>query len=166
MPLFFIEMGQGLIARPDLRICTSALYSCTLVAGHNAQSGYGGAYHYPCNRLGDFEVRMDMDAWAAILRPTAVVLVHAQGPGLGIGGTPVQDRARLVQWALSLGVQPAQANATAAGMHLLHAGGFGADSVGNLPGVYLPHTAVRVDDLPAGRYLDQGGFTLVGMNRN
>lgn len=48
MPLFFIEMGQGIIANGALRVRTSAP-----------------------------DVRADMDTWMAVLRPTAVTLIFS-----------------------------------------------------------------------------------------
>lgn len=52
MPSYFIEMGQGIIAKSnDLHIATSALFSCTFIAGLNEQVGYAGAFHYPAGYL-------------------------------------------------------------------------------------------------------------------
>lgn len=52
MPSYFIEMGQGIIADGnDLRIATSALLTCTFIAGFNEQVGYAGAFHYPAGYL-------------------------------------------------------------------------------------------------------------------
>jgi hypothetical protein len=35
MPLFFIEMGQGILARGDLRVCTSTLYGRFTLIGRS-----------------------------------------------------------------------------------------------------------------------------------
>jgi hypothetical protein len=168
VPLFFIEMGQGIIARGDLRVRTSPLYSCTLIAGRNAGSGYGGAYHYPADALSnDDEVQADMDVWAAILRPTSVTLVFAaDATGTGAMGTALHDRHALQQWVLqTCGVVPTTVSANAAGMELFP-GGYSADRLGNLAGDFSPAHAIHVDHRMPGRYLDHGGFTLVGEDRN
>lgn len=169
MPLFFIEMGQGIIGRGDLRVSTSTLYSCTLIAGRNAGSGLGGAYHYPASALpnDDDAVRMDMDIWAAVLRPTAVTLVFAADTaGNGVLGTGLLDRQALQQWVLqTCGVAATTVTATGAGMELL-ANGYNADRVGNLAGNFNPSNAIHLENRMAGRYLDYGGFTLVGRDRN
>jgi len=167
MPLFFIEMGQGIIARGDLRVSTSALYSCTLIAGYNQGSGYGGAYHYPSHSLGQPEVRADMDVWAAVLRPTAIRLVFASDTsGFGLMGTPANDQFQLQQWVMQqCNVVPALTAASGAGMELLVGGGFNAGVLSTLAGNFSPNQAINVDHRSAGRYLDHGGFTLVGENR-
>ncbi|GGA16906.1 hypothetical protein [Dyella nitratireducens] len=52
MPSYFIEMGQGIVAKSnDLLITTSTLHTCTFIAGFNAQVGYAGAFHYPAGYL-------------------------------------------------------------------------------------------------------------------
>ena len=166
MPLFFIEMGQGLIARGDLRVRTSTLYSCTLIAGYNAGSQYGGAYHYPSDSLENLDVRADMAVWVAVLRPTAVTLVFARdSSGAGLMGTKAVDRLHLQQWVLQqCGIAATTRDAVAVGMELLP-GGYNADSTANLAGNFDPNQAIRLDHRMSGRYLDYGGYTLVGTNR-
>ncbi|WP_209544917.1 hypothetical protein [Variovorax sp. 1615] len=59
MASFFIEMGQGILApgydpakkTGELRVTTSDLWSCALIAGHNASTGWAGAFHYPSGEL-------------------------------------------------------------------------------------------------------------------
>jgi hypothetical protein len=167
MPLFFIEMGQGIIARGDVRVRTSTLYSCTLIVGYNQGSGYGGAYHYPSNRLDDPAVRADMDNWAAVLRPTAVTLIFAlDASGAGMMGTPARDQFDLQQWVnQQCNVAPATTSAVGAGVELFVGGGFNAGNVAHLAGNFDPNQAIGVDNRTAGRYLDHGGFTLLGVNR-
>ncbi len=167
MPLFFIEMGQGIVANGDLRVCTSPIYSCTLIAGYNARSGYGGAYHYPAETLSQADVRADMDVWAAVLRPTAVTLVFAQDTvGNGILGTKLADRNALQAWVLhQCVVPPTLTLAVRAGMELLAGGGYAAGSVRNLAGDFDMGATINVDTRTAGTYLDYGRFTLVGQNR-
>ena len=41
MPLYFIEMGQGVIARPEMRVRTSCLSSCTMMTGWSATTNFG-----------------------------------------------------------------------------------------------------------------------------
>ena len=167
MPLFFIEMGQGIIATGDLRVRTSALYSCTLIAGHNARSGYGGAYHYPSDSLDDTDVRADMDVWAAVLRPTAVTLIHAlDSTGMGLMGTVNADKLALRNWVIQqCGVIPATVSTVGAGMELVGGGGFNAGSINNLLGNFDQAHQIQVKTREAGTYLDYGRFTLVGHNR-
>lgn len=168
MPLFFIEMGQGIIARPDLRVRTSALYSCTLIAGHNTASGYAGAFHYPSGTVGeDKDVLADMEVWIAVLRPTVVTLVFASdASGFGQGGTPRDEQVQLTNWVRQqCGIAPATTSASAAGMELSAAGVFNAGNINTLAGNFDIGQAIRVETRDSGRYLDHDGFTLIGRNR-
>jgi hypothetical protein len=173
MPLFYIEMGQGIIANGDLKVRTSQLLSCTLIAGHNTTTGEGGAYHYPEGEIGDRSVKADMDAWAAQLRPTAVILVLARKGNLrgnlagnlggNLGGTSDSDQLDLRNWVtLQLRVAPTTARALAAGMQL---NPFEADSIDRLSGDFNANP-INVDTRLAGIYTDHGSFTLFGKDRN
>jgi hypothetical protein len=166
MPLFYIEMGQGIIANGDLKVRTSQLLSCTLIAGHNTTTGEGGAYHYPAGEIGNRSVKADMDAWAAQLRPTAVILVLARKgnfAGTSDRGTPDSDQLDLRNWVtLQLRVAPTTARALAAGMQL---NPFEADSIDRLSGDFNANP-IKVDTRLAGLYTDHGSFTLFGKDRN
>jgi len=167
MPLFFIEMGQGIIARGDLRVCTSPLYSCTLFAGYNRGSGYGGAFHYPSNGIGMFDVRADLDLWATLLRPSDVTLVFADCSGHGVMGTGSADKDYLQMWVRQkCGVSPITATATGAGMELLADGGFSAGRRLNLAGDFSPGSEIHLETRSSGTYVDYGRFTLIGQNRS
>jgi hypothetical protein len=169
MTTFYIEMGQGIVGRADICVSTSALYTCTLIAGHNAASGYAGAYHYGANALAsDADARADMDVWVAILRPTAVTLVFAPDPaGNGVLGTPHPDKVALRAWVASkCHFAPAEAQAAGAGMELLVATGFAAGPKGHLHGNFDLDISVDVHARGAGTYLDYGRYTLIGRDRN
>ena len=163
MPKFKIEMGQGILAGADVLVTTSALYSCTFITGRNA-AGRAGAYHYPADSLGDDDVLRDMDTWAAILRPTSVTLIFAM-QNLIFGTSPA-DQLDLRNWVFQrCGVVATSGNATAAGMALTRAHGFEAGSIGALAADFNIGE-IDVTGRDAGRYLDQGGFTLIGEDRN
>jgi len=165
MPLYFIEMGQGIVANGDLRVRTSTLYSCTLIAGRNAQSGYGGAYHYPAEDLDDPDVLADMDRWVSVLRPTAVTLIFAPNTGVIGTGTSQHDRAQLQNWVMHrCGFVPTMVQAVAAGMQLLP-GGMNAGSIANFAGGF-GGGAIQLHTREAGTYDEIfGRFTLVGEDR-
>ena len=174
MPLFFIEMGQGIIANGDLKVQTSALFSCTLIAGHNTTTGYGGAYHYPSGNMSDPGVKLDMDTWAARLRPTAVILVLARGQARSNHAphhhadpqrpltSDEADQLALRNWVtLQLRVAPTTVRAVAAGMQL---NPFEAGSIDDLSGDFTPDP-IKVNTRQAGTYQDEGRFTLIGRDR-
>jgi hypothetical protein len=167
MPLFFIEMGQGIISRGDVRVRTSPIYSCTLIAGYNAGSHYGGAYHYPSDTLDDDpSVKEDMGVWVAVLRPTQLIFVHAQAM-MGMGGTTWQDQLALHNWAVTTcGVVPVlNPTPVSAGMELFVGGGFNAGPTNTLVGNFNPNKTIDLSHRGAGAYLDHGRFTLIGRNR-
>lgn len=101
MPVYSIEMGQGIIARgSNLGVVTTALYSCTFIAGINPATGYAGAFHYPALSLRAFgegvhesetnspeylklvssryDIKSDMLDWLRTLRPTDVTLAFGK----------------------------------------------------------------------------------------
>jgi len=81
-------------------------------------------------------------------------------------GTPANDQFQLQQWVMhQCNVVPAVTAASGAGMELLVGGGFNAGVLSTLAGNFSPNQAINVDHRSAGRYLDHGGFTLVGENR-
>jgi hypothetical protein len=169
MPLFFIEMGQGIIARPELRVTTSCLHSCTLIAGYNRASGYGGAYHYPSDKETDSVVLRNMDTWVAILRPTHVTLVFAKNPVYPMMGqqlnTSHADVAFLHRWVRqSCNTDPAVDSAVAAGV-LVGVAVFAAGNIGHLPGEFEAGK-IAVDHLHAGTYMlnPTYRYTVVGEN--
>jgi len=168
MPLFFIEMGQGIIGRGDLRVCTSALQSCVLIAGYNAGTRDGGMYHFPSGHRKDPEVRRDMDTWAAILAPTAITLVMATNHGgmfAGEEGTPRKDRITLTNWAFEVCKSAAATlDLAGAGLQLLPAGGYMVGRVTDLAGDFI-NNRIELHHWSAGTYLDYGRFTLIGRRR-
>jgi len=101
---YFIEMGQGIVSGPDLRVRSSTLYNCTMIAGFNSVTRRAGAYHFPSERLGNRDVMRDMKFWADLLLPTQIFLIHADPNGveLGIGGatgSSMKDKIGLSLWA-------------------------------------------------------------------
>ncbi|HTV84025.1 MAG TPA: hypothetical protein VME63_01370 [Dyella sp.] len=114
MPVYSIEMGQGVIARAtELAVITTALYSCTFIAGINATVGYAGAFHYPALALLTFgeqvhastlgsrtyqalmaqrqDIKSDMLDWLRTLRPTEIVFASGKLRAS-------YDLSRLEQW--------------------------------------------------------------------
>lgn len=169
MPLFFIEMGQGIIARPELRVTTSCLHSCTLIAGYNRESGYGGAYHYPSDNETDSVVLRNMETWATILRPTHVTLIFAKNSAYPMGGrqlnTSDADVAFLDRWVRqSCNVIPTATSAVSSGV-LVGVGVFQAGNVAHLPGDF-DDGKIGVDHLNAGSYMltPTYRYTVVGQN--
>jgi hypothetical protein len=161
VPLFYIEMGQGIIANGDLRLRTSALLSCTLIGGYSAASRYGGAYHYPSAGRNNPSVRADMDLWAAVLRPTAVILVFATQSGLL--GTSLAEQLWLQNWVTQrCNVVPLTSNAVGAGVQL---NPFAAGAIQNLTANFNV-AQINVQTRQSGTYLDHGRFTLIGRDRN
>lgn len=166
MPLFFIEMGQGIIVEGnDLRVCTSALRSCTLIAGYNSMLGnVAGAYHYPAEAFKNKNNKAHdaMLKWVYEFTPDQVVLVHARKDAVGEGGTSLDDKEKLKRWIQTYcEVTPTKVKATSAGMELLANTGFSAGDIKNLNGNFVDHV-IRLDNLPTGKYKDHGGFALIG----
>lgn len=167
--MFFIEMGQGIIGLPPLVVGTTTLYTCTLIAGRSA-GGYAGAYHYPSSAIpnGNAAVIADMEVWASILRPNQIILCCAANV-TGMGGpyeTDAADRFELTQWATRVaGAPPTMRPATGAGMEALPNGVFDANRTSQLQSDFDPDHRIDLRQRQAGRYLDFGGFTLIGENR-
>jgi hypothetical protein len=170
MPLFFLEMGQGIIAGGDFRVGTSALHSCTLVAAHNLGTKLAGAFHLPSGGLGKSDVAADLDAWAAEIKPTAVVLVFARNATsfapAGLGGTPGHERHEIEEWARKRClVAPGVKESTQACMELVKGEGFHAGSPSDCDGEFSPGQGINLSSLGAGRYSRDGGFVLFGRDR-
>jgi hypothetical protein len=170
MPLFFLEMGQGIIAGGDLRVGTSALHSCTLVAAHNLGTKLAGAFHLPSGGLGQSDVVEDLDAWATDIKPTAVVLVFARNAtsfaSVGLGGTPSHERHEIQEWARKhCRVAPGVKESTQACMELVKGEAFHVGSPSDCEGDFSPSQAINLASLGAGRYSRDGGFVLFGRNR-
>jgi hypothetical protein len=162
MPLFFIEMGQGIIARPEVRVMTSTLHSCTLITGWSNTTGFGGAYHYPSDRQEDDEVLAAMALWAFYLKPTVVKLLFARRM-LEPMGTKDSDKAFLRQWVTDeTGVIPTSGDAVAARMRLTANLQFSAGDGASVPGEF-DDGARDLRNIPAGDNSGDG-FILVGRN--
>ncbi|MDE3135484.1 MAG: hypothetical protein KGL59_02825 [Acidobacteriota bacterium] len=170
MRKFFIEMGQGIMADRadgDFGVCTSALFSCVLIAGYNEASGFVGAYHYPANRIEDPEVISDMNEWAFEVEPTSVVLIFARDAG-GSGqlGTTSDDRHNLQEWVRHrCGVDPQTLEATAAAVSLI-GGHFHAGRSTDIAcqGIDQGHST-DVSRHQKGIHMSDGGFILFGRRR-
>ena len=163
MPLFFIEMGQGIVARPEVRVKTSTIYSCTFITGWSNKTGFGGAYHYPSDCQEDDDVLATMALWAFYLKPTTVRLLFARKM-MEPMGTKDSDKAFLRNWVTAeCGVIPTSADAVAARMRLTANLHFSAGDGAHVPGEF--DDGVRdLSNMPAGDN-SQDGFILVGRNR-
>ncbi|MEM9062500.1 MAG: hypothetical protein AAGD13_18720 [Pseudomonadota bacterium] len=170
---FFIEMGQGIIRKSAFHVSTSTLFSCTLIAGIG-NGGFAGAFHYPTNALERTpDCVKDMNLWASTLQPTQIILVHALNANAGMGafgamsgGTPVDDKRALRQWALQkCGTPPTVKEGVHTGMELTSMGAFAAGPRDYLESRFSENSKIRLDTKPAGHYLDHGGYGLVGKNR-
>lgn len=166
--MFFIEMGQGIIGRADMLVTTSAMFSCTFIAGHNAASGYAGAYHYPASALprNNRDIIADMEVWASVLRPTQIVLIFAARDFMGQQGTGMDDANDLTDWAhRKCNVAPTiLPRSNGAALEFLTDGTFAAGKPVDLASDFSGR-GVDVSHRGAGRYLDYGGFTLIGKDR-
>lgn len=163
MPLYFIEMGQGIIARPEVRVRTSTLFSCTLITGWSQKTGFGGAYHYPSDNQENEEVLAAMTLWAFYLKPTVVRLLFAAETA-PMMGTKERDREFLKQWVHEeTGVIPTSSAAVAARMRLTTALEFSAGNGHNVPGEF-DEGVKDLSNLPAGDY-SYDNYILVGSNR-
>jgi hypothetical protein len=160
MRVFYIEMGQGIVVGGDCIVKTSPIYTCSFIAGDNEGSGMGGAYHYPASSIA--KVRNDMDAWAAALRPTHVILIFADP--FGGMGTTFDDKLALQTWVSQQcgnAVVETKVRLTAA----MRLNPFIAGGVNEMNVDYIHHDLIKLDARPAGTYVDCDGFTLIGMNR-
>lgn len=168
MTLFFIEMGQGIVVDGDVSVCTSTLFSCSLIAGWNQHTGAAGAFHYPAASLDVKGVRQDMDSWAARLQPTQVILIVAKAANSMEVDLFGQDERDLINWIKQeCGVTPTVDHQTVGAMSL-DTGQFNAGLPSALPGgiaAFSRNKAVAVNGRQAGVYTDHGGFTLVGLDR-
>ena len=163
MPLFYIGMGQGIIGRADLRVRTSKLEGCVLIAGYNPTSGYGGAFHYPSGSRKDPGVLQDMSRWASLLAPTVITLVltPAFSEMAGDEGTSKKDRIALEDWSRMIcGVAPTKVSAVSAGMELLAGGAFRAGNIEDLAGRF-DEDQFNVHVRGTGTYMDKGIYTLI-----
>lgn len=169
MPLFFIEMGQGLVGPGnDLRIKTSALYSCTFIAAYNKDTQRGGAFHYPSESINSSEVLEAMNQWMRELQPNeaaVVTLVTAASFGMSTGGAPPQDIIDLKNWvAQYCKVAPTLTSAVGAGMAIVESS-LQAGSILNLDGDFEPDgDYTDVSWRSAGKLADHPEFTLFGYN--
>lgn len=160
MALFFIEMHQGIVARPELRVCTSQLASCTLITGYNAAQSLGGAYHYPAECRGNHEVLAVMEQWWHCLQPSQVTLVFAVVDQLQPQyTTSEEDIAFLTRWVRAKGVQAGTARSRAAAMSVSATGTFTAGEAVQIPGNFETGRIDVSNSLP-GRHEAHGGFTL------
>ena len=168
MALFFIEMGQGIVVDGDVSVCTSTLFSCSLIAGWNQNTNAAGAYHYPASSLGKADVLADMNAWAARLQPMQVILVVADAMNALEVQTFGRDEAALQAWIQQqCQVAAAVDHQTAAAMCFQN-GHFSAGVPSALPGgsgAFGRSSAISVTNRQAGVYPDHGGFTLIGHDR-
>lgn len=168
MALFFIEMGQGIVVDGDVSVCTSTLYTCSLITGYNQQTGAAGAYHYPSGRIESDDVLEDMNAWATRLNPTHVTLIIAKSASTFEAEFIGKDERALQDWVQrKCGVAPTIDHQTCAAMCMANAQ-FSAGRPSQLPngaGAYSKSNAISLVSRQAGVYQDHGGFTLIGLDR-
>lgn len=165
MPLFFIEMGQGILAKgDDVRVCTSPISSCTLIAGWNDQTGYGGAYHYPAGSIEDPSVAEDMRQWAQALKPTHLTLMFAEDfEGMPGTGTDRFDKLALSEWAKTVcKIVPEERDSPPSVGMRLQANGYKVGATATLGGNFQHINAIQLRSRGAGTYNDHGGFKLIG----
>lgn len=173
MSLYFIEMGQGIISTDPIRVKTSALYTCTFVAGFNSQSAMGGAYHYPANGFKSSDIKKNLLDWMENLKPTKIVLVYAPIDDNRQGGVSSDDKEYLMKFSKKYCSSISTVEAVAAGMKLVNKV-FAVGSLGNTSGLYgdsgFHGTVVNVKDKKAGRYQSthsgSGIYTLIGKNHS
>jgi hypothetical protein len=174
MPMYHIEMGQGLIDTGsdshNFHIRTSTLFSCSLITGFNAQTGRGGAFHYPAGALSDpeqTETVAAMKSWMTELNPGEVKLIFAkrdESLPLSLLGTSEPDKKALETWVTNNShARVTTELATAAGMQVVN-GQFNAGNVRDLDGPQKRLT--DLSQLAAAKYNFKGrsDFTLVGRN--
>lgn len=168
MALFFIEMGQGIVVGGDVSVCTSTLYSCTLITGYNQHTGAAGAYHFPAGSIDSNDVLEDMNAWAARLNPTHVTLIIAKSFNTYEADFIGKDETALQSWVQNkCGVVPTIEHQTCGAMCMAN-GQFNAGLPSQLPngvGGFSKSKAISLVSRQAGVYVDHGGFTLVGRDR-
>ncbi len=169
MPLYYIEMGQGVVvptpAGQDLRIGTSPLSSCVLIAGYNANTHHAGAFHYPAKDLNKPDVVQDMSGWLEQLQPTQVKLVAAASHGFFASGTDPADLERLKGWLSANGHPSSEEKFESNGaMHVLQGTHFDVGKPNDLGGDFNKEDSdVDVSDQAAGDY---AGYVLFGRDRN
>ena len=160
MPLYFIEMGQGVIARPEMRVRTSCLSSCTMVTGWSATTNFGGAFHYPARHHKNEEVLAAMALWVFYLKPTVIKLLFADSKNYGMG-TKESDRNFMHAWVTrETGLIATSDAAVAAHMALTANLQFHAGNANTVPGDFGPK-ALDLSNMPAGDY-SYHNFILVG----
>lgn len=101
MPIFYIEMGQGIVAKGDFAVSTSSLSTCTFIVGYNKDTKQAGAFHYPGGALQneDGEVEMDLNKWMMKLDPLEIFLTSGSTPQL-------QDLVELIDWFKDFKIVP------------------------------------------------------------
>ena len=162
MSLYFIEMGQGIIARPEVRVITSCLSSCSLLTGWSQKTRFGGAFHYPGGYHDNAEVLAAMALWVFYLKPTAIKILFARGVTQELG-TKKPDRDFLKAWVTrESGLIPSSAPAIGARMRLTTDLEFSADDGRNLPDLF-DSGVCDVSKFPAGDYSAKN-YILVGRN--
>jgi hypothetical protein len=165
MALFFIEMHQGIVAAPELRVTTSQLASCTFIAGYSPQRGLAGAYHYPADGWSNGTVRAAMKAWWDCLKPEQVTLVFAptdtEHSHIAIRD---EDADAVKRWVVSQGVaRPITSHSRAPKMSVSEDGRFVAAEGAQVPGNFLTGEVDLTGWLP-GEHAAHGGFTLFDSN--
>jgi hypothetical protein len=164
MPLYFIEMGQGLISRGNFCVRTSALFSCTLICGHNSRGGEAGAFHYPAEARNDQDTVNEMNIWAHRLNPTHIILVYPPNNPYQMQGVGPDDQEFLEAWAAARSTNPvATRNTGSAGMKL-HNNVMTAGRINDL-GAGFDGGAIDLSGERAGRSVEHGGYTLLGRNQ-
>ena len=166
MRTFYIQQGQGVMARGDVQIKTATLYSCSLVAGYNAGSGYCGGYHLSSNTIDRPAVQTELQSWAAILRPTALVFVHARSMGWPGDGSPQEDMDGLLHWAQgqTLPAPTVQDGVNVASQVL--GGVFSVGAPALMPAFDFGSPVLNLQHQLAGRYgWGDEQYTILGFNR-
>ena len=177
---YFIEMGQGIIGKPagtsSFSVITSALYSCTLICGHNSSTKNGGAFHYPASYLenekeGDQEAKEIVSAinqWITTLKPDAVTLLFPSFSG-DAAKAEKDDIDELAAWLVPSKVHKVEKvpGIVAASMMVTSSGSFIAASVTTLLDKYdLKGDAednTDVSKLAAGKHpIEKPEFVLFG----
>lgn len=169
MGKFFIEMGQGVIITGDLRVRTSPTYTCSLIAGTNPTTNKTGAYHYPADSLGTSAIVNEMQEWLDELQPASLLVIHPTSDDMNGSVNPKlrESEDKLDEWL--------QAKFPRAQFRSTRGGGL-IESISNvLEGGHIMRMTqpfgrteefVPLQNRDAGKYTDNGGFTLIGKNRS
>ena len=162
-------MGQGVIVTGDLRVRTSCTYTCSLIAGNNPTANRAGAYHYPADSLGTPAIVNEMKEWLDNLQPASILVIHPTSDDMNGSTNPKvkESQNKLDEW-LKARFQKAQ-------FRSIYGGGL-VECISNvLKGGNITHMTqpfgrtaefVPLDNRDAGKYIDNGAFTLVGKNRS